>query len=633
MFSLTNQPSIQNNKKTFYFPCQKCNGSLSLNLNPNTFLINAKCESDCNHVFNNLYISTFEQFYMKEKLPYKCSSCNNIISNNSYNYCKNNDKIFCKSCKLKEANKNKSYEWELIAELKCNIHNNKFTKYCELCDKNICSNCEKEKHKNHKTQKYSSVILSKKEIEITNNKLKEKEKFTNKIIEKLNAWKKEIVNNVDRLLLNLKNELSFLQKMYYNYNSKIMNYSYHKNMKIIFDYINNDVNDNLKEFLNTNNFKKETEIILNSFNDLGNHQKNNTEIHQIKNKDTLYIKQYENDKKFLIEKIKGDYFIISTKNSLSLITISKNEIKTINKIDFLEKIYSMTSSPNDNQIYICLLNIHIIKIIDYNLEQKTLKVNNELKSSINDFGNKHFSKCIKINNYLISCNETNISIWYKNIEDNKYYTLNVIKLNTFTSDLLSINNSSFISAQPDRKKLTILDSNNFDELKTVNNIDCVDYLHCLFKAKNKYIIINCSNGIGLLLIDTKEIVQYIKIENNSFEKQIMFDDNNLIYVLTMDIIQNIKNYNILIYKINNNSIEYLDIKKKGNIDSSIENEKYKINFNNNSIIIFRDPLHNEIKMNRNYRLVELEPYIFPILQYPINFIDDSFSNDRDYFIM
>ena len=113
----------------------------------------------------------------------------------------------------------------------------------------------------------------------------------------------------------------------------------------------------------------------------------------------------------------------------------------------------------------------------------------------------------------------------------------------------------------------------------------------------------------------------------------MFDDNNLIYVLTMDIIQNIKNYNILIYKINNNSIEYLDIKKKGNIDSSIENEEYKINCNNNSIIIFRDPLHNEIKMNRNYRLVELEPYIFPILQYLINFIDDSFSNDRDYFIM
>ena len=206
MFTLSTKSNVEKTTKIFYFPCQKCNGYLSINLNPNTFLINAKCESDSNHVFNNLYINTFEQFYMKEKQPYKCTSCNKKITNNDSIYCcKNNDSIFCENCKSKEEKNNKSYEWKLINESKCIIHNNNYTKYCEICNQNICSKCENENHKNHKTQKYSNVILNKKNIEYSDNKLKEKEKFTNEVIEKINIWKKEIVNKLDRLILNLKN--------------------------------------------------------------------------------------------------------------------------------------------------------------------------------------------------------------------------------------------------------------------------------------------------------------------------------------------------------------------------------------------------------------------------------------------
>lgn len=165
----------------------------------------------------------------------------------------------------------------------------------------------------------------------------------------------------------------------------------------------------------------------------------------------------------------------------------------------------------------------------------------------------YFSKCIKINNHFITNDVTNISICHKNTESNKYDILKSIELYTFTSNLLSIDNSSFISTQPEKKKLTLFEFNNFNEILTINNIDCVDYLQCLFNYKNEYIIINCFNGLGLLSIDTKEIIQYIKIKNNSFEKQIMFDDNNLIYLLT----ENIKNLNIVIFRINNNSFEYI----------------------------------------------------------------------------
>ena len=214
MFTISDQPNIQN-KKIFHFLCKKCNGYLTINLNPNTFLINAKCESDFNHVFNNLYIITFEQFYMKEKQPYKCFSCNNISNNNEpFYYCNSSNKIYCKNCKSKEERNDKQCKWKLIEEFKCNTHNNNFTSYCKLCDINICSVCEEEKHKQHKTIKYSSIILTKKDIEYSNKKLKEKEKFTNAIIEKMNTCKLKKINNINRLILNLKNELSFLQKMF-----------------------------------------------------------------------------------------------------------------------------------------------------------------------------------------------------------------------------------------------------------------------------------------------------------------------------------------------------------------------------------------------------------------------------------
>ena len=59
-------------------------------------------------------------------------------------------------------------------------------------------------------------------------------------------------------------------------------------MEIVCDYIKNGVNKNLKEFLNINILQKKKELILNVFNDLGNHQKNNTENQQVKIK-TFYI--------------------------------------------------------------------------------------------------------------------------------------------------------------------------------------------------------------------------------------------------------------------------------------------------------------------------------------------------------
>ena len=149
-------------------------------------------------------------------------------------------------------------------------------------------------------------------------------------------------------------------------------------------------------------------------------------------------------------------------------------------------------------------------------------------------------------------------------------------------------------------------------------------------------MINCLNGIGLLLINTKEIVQYIKIESNSFEKQITLDDNNnLVYLLTMDKIQNKRHFYISIYKINNNSFDDMKKLKDVDIDSSTVNEDYKILCSNNNIIYYKDHLHCKIKKDRYVRLsgsyYESLVYPFAPFHYFGDFEDfDDFEDSVDF---
>ena len=81
----------------------------------------------------------------------------------------------------------------------------------------------------------------------------------------------------------------------------------------------------------------------------------------------------------------------------------------------------------------------------------------------------------------------------------------------------------------DTKKIVFYDKNNLDINKVIKNIDAINSHNCLFSF-GKYIIINCEEGIALLLIKTKEMVQYINSYKDGWKLLCSSFDNN-IYIL------------------------------------------------------------------------------------------------------
>ena len=75
----------------------------------------------------------------------------------------------------------------------------------------------------------------------------------------------------------------------------------------------------------------------------------------------------------------------------------------------------------------------------------------------------------------------------------------------------------------------------------MKNVDCIQGTNSLFKINEKYLLINCNNGIGIFYIKTNEIIQYIQKKFNI--NKIVCDNEENIYIFNMDINNNINNNN------------------------------------------------------------------------------------------
>ena len=601
---ISNFENKNENKTISYFSCRECEGPLRIELNPETFLLNAKCELNKEHNFQNIFLKTFQQYYIKyQKIP-KCIKCHVNLENNNLYLCKKSSHLFCMNCLLKEKKTNK-FNFNLFDQKKCSLHRNNYMSYCCTCKKNICLYCINENlHDNHKIKDYINIIPTKDCIKNAKIKLDERIKYTNHTIDNIIAWTSKFIDKIEWLLQTLKNESKFLEEVYNRYDYKNMsNISYHENMKYIIKYIEKGYNSNLKEFNKTNNFSEKSTLMLKVLKNLGN---KNYFKEEIDNKRILINFGSNNtidDYNGLIEKINDKYFISMKINSIKLFYIgNNNKIHCWGKFNFLFRAYSITVCHRKNKIFVSLKNQKKIQIINYNLENKTMTLSDEVISD--HLGAGSYYKCIILpNDYIVASDNTNINIFYYNSEFHNYTLIDRIKLETITSDLLLMNENYFIACQPDMKMLTIFDNNNLSLIKEINNIDCVDYLHCLFNYKNENILINCKNGIGLLSIPLQEIVQYIEIGNNNWEKQMSLNNRGDIFVIlednennnknekknrnnsngNLDNGENEKNIIIKIFKINKSSIEYCSmIKNIENINKLIYPE---IRCYNDEIII------------------------------------------------
>ena len=279
------------------------------------------------------------------------------------------------------------------------------------------------------------------------------------IINSINEWENTLLTKTNQIKAHLKDEISLLEKIVYNFNQYFLNYTYYSTFYSLEDYIKNKKYDLLIKFKNNNNFKEKNDILFEYFDSNKKEPKNESKS---KIGD---LKHYYSIGNGLIEKINRNfYFEFYNKEKMYLSSYNKEkDMIYYSDILFLgENIYSVSVSKNSNQIYICLLDRKIVKIIDYNLDAKKLEIN---KNEIIDNNNlsSHFNKCIQITKVLFATADDNmIIIWNKT---KGYKQLKTNNMHTKTSNLLLFNNKYFISSQPNNNTINIINIKNFNSEK------------------------------------------------------------------------------------------------------------------------------------------------------------------------
>ena len=579
--------------KIFIPACQKCNGFLNISINPLNFSVEYSCKSNNSHKDKNIYFKTFERFYLKENKLKQCSNCLNILENSEYFECDICKEKYCCKCYIKDIQKNgHKYNDNIYMNNRCLIHNNDLTEYCSNCNKNICIFCTMSvEHKNHQIIYFHNCMPSDKEIENLKIRIKEKSHFYEKLIIKINEWKKKITQKIEELKQNLRDEISLLEKIIFNFNNKFRDYTYFENFKYINNNINSTTNNQyLLEFYNSLSFEKQTEIIMTIFKYMGK----NVNIKQNKNGFLNIIKSNINYK--FIEKIDDNYFIGYNESNKTLYFLNFDESKY--KIDSIYEfnigdIFSITKSTLENKILISLLNKKEIKIIDYDFEKLSFNFS-EIKCN-NIFNNKYnyYFKCIQLSSGLFATSNDNITIWSN--KENIWNQIKNINVNSDIYDMLLIDKDTFMCSISNQN-LIIYDISNYSPLKIIKNIDPSNEKNTLLKLNNNFILIISCKGIGIFDIKSKELIQYTEDYYSPLYSKIGLDSDNRIYISYISNYQNNNknnyNYNSLFFINNIITIfvtgvingEIIMYEKYENISLNNDTIKNILCFNNNILI-------------------------------------------------
>ena len=325
-----------------------------------------------------------------------------------------------------------------------------------------------------------------------------------------------------------------------NYDKYYINYTYYQNFyyfKSEIDSISEKYNDYFDSLRDEISLQEKLEI----FSKLITPKK-----YEIKQKTKELKNLYRIDKERKIKQINYKYFLIISNNIISIYSYNnkKNEIilhiKNSTILKRKEYVYDISVSNETNQIFLCLLFQKKIKILDFDLSKKILKLNQNqiIDDEQNEFD--HFSKCVLISttkNYLATIDkQCQLNIWgMPNNETKLYIKIRENLLKSYISDLLKINDESIVLLKNKMKTIIFLDTNNFEIQKEIKNIDSIDSIDALFLFKS-FIIINCYKGLAIVSIKKKELVTYIenyrKIDLDvAINKKLCLNGNEGMYIL------------------------------------------------------------------------------------------------------
>ena len=544
-------------KKKYYYPfCKEvgCDGILSVKLNDD-FSLDYQCNKNEKHKKKRIFYKTFERFYLKEKIIEKCSKCYCDFGNDEYKCIKCNATYCCYCFKFDEHIKN-NIDNLMITKKRCLIHKKDLALYCFDCHKNLCIYCtkedkEKNPHYQHQIKNINELIPPQNEIDNLNYKIKKRKERYKELIQLLDEWEIKIYNKIEELKRNLMYEIELMEKMFSSFNKCFLDYTYFKNFEYFKDYMSytystkfdkcytfEDLKDILEELFEKEDISEKPKL-----------------------KDMNLICGYSL-KDGLITRLNDEFLFCYSYNidKVKIVSIDRLSIREYDKttIDFRQRIFSASLSLQKNKIYATLTNSRKVVIFNLDLENQLMeRSDDEIKD--NEDGGR-FNKCIEISDEFIATADTySIIIWKKYTKE--YVNIKKIYLDKETYDLLLINNEYFVSTQANQKTLTFIDIPDLKEDKIITEIDCIEENNCLFLFKN-YIIVNCKEGIAIILLETKEIIQYIEnFDSDQISKRLSIynnDNDYILYILNrLDSDYNKQKFNIKIMKLEDDQLKLI----------------------------------------------------------------------------
>ena len=525
---------------------------MKVSIDEEKFLINGICDKNNNHKFNNLYFETFERFYLKENIIKKCFICFNILENEYRFECKECKKTYCSICFFSDIH------------IKKNIENLKVIKINYLEDKDELIN----NLKNMPTKEQLFNIKS---------KIQKKSEAFDLLIKSIDEWQKEFNNRIERLKQNLRNEIRIIKKIFFNFNVDYMNNTYYLNFHKFLDSIKDYKNKYLIRFMQSVDFNEKTKNIL----DIILFKKPEIITYNIKLEKILDTKGYT------IIKNLDDKTLLLFSDSLKCFTIFSNK-KNENNYDKIynlncdNKITSISFSPNKEKIYACAEEKKYIHIINYNPINNILEYSDKF-IEINSEG--YFQKCIYINSdCILAIDDISIYLFYEDKSNlNRFTNTKKASLKDEIFDICLINENDLLVAQ--NSSLIFLSVKNLSIEKIINNVECFDTYN-VFILIEDCILVNCKEGIAIISIKTKEMIQFIHDSENLVDKEMEKSIDNNIYIFNSS--GNLLKFKFFEYNLN------LEEKGMNQIDEDEDEDKEKdlsnddeeeLNFNITNLLV------------------------------------------------
>ena len=300
-FSLNENKENKSLVKSKYIICPECKENCKIQLE-NCKVTLYDCKNSHENCIN--LIGDFENNQNIDESKIICGICKENNKSESFNksffICNSCNTNLCTICNSKHDKTHKIINYEQKDYI-CINHNKFFISYCEDCNKDMCILCESE-HNNHKIISYGKIIP---DIEKLKNKNKELDNVINKTKNNIN----EIINKLYKIINNL--------DLYHQVNKRIYE-----------DFINNIEYNNINHNLlyNINEFNKNNENIIKELNEI---DYNIQTIDKFNN--LLYTKNkvkaneisiiYKIDKKEM--RLFGNNFVKNNKNNCSIIYNNK----------------------------------------------------------------------------------------------------------------------------------------------------------------------------------------------------------------------------------------------------------------------------------------------------------------------